>query len=364
MSKVTFANTNSGFHTTINQRVEAYFKETGLPKTGTTALYVKGAVLVSAALALYGLLLFVPLHWAVALLCSSLFGIVLAGIGFNIMHDACHGGFSVSQRVNDIAGLSLNCLGGNAFIWKLKHNIVHHTYTNVDGVDDDIAKLPLIRQCGTQKWNPAHRAQHFYMFLIYGLSSFLWAAVMDFQKYFSGMVYRTPMSTFPLKEHIIFWVSKVLFIAFYVALPIHMVGFMPWLVGFAVMQVSMGLTLAMVFQLAHVVEGVHFDEAYEGGKLENEWAKHQVMTTANFAMHSKAVSWYVGGLNFQIEHHLFPRVSHVHYPAIAPIVQQVCREYNVPYTSFPTVAAAFASHYRFMRWLGQRGDAAQALAAA
>lgn len=356
MSKITFDQATSGFHAAINKRVDAYFREKGIKRTGNAALYSKAIILLIGAVVIYGTLLFVPLPWYLGLVLCGLFGFTLASIGFNIMHDACHGGFSESQTVNDIAGLSLNCLGGNAFIWKLKHNIIHHTYTNVDGVDDDIAKLPLIRQCESQKWNPAHRTQHFYMFLIYGLSSFLWAFAMDFVKYFTGAVYRTPISSFPLKEHIIFWVSKLLYVFFYIALPIYVLGFTPWIIGFFTMHFAMGLTLAIVFQLAHVVEGVHFEEGYNDTRISQEWAKHQVITTANFAMRSKFVNWVVGGLNFQIEHHLFPRVSHVHYPAIAPIVQEVCKEHGVQYTSFPTVGKAVASHYRFMRWLGQRGD--------
>ncbi|MFZ1688715.1 MAG: acyl-CoA desaturase [Flavobacteriales bacterium] len=354
MSKVSFGRNTSGFHAAINARVEDYFRSRSIKRTGNAALYTKAAILLVGAIVIYGTLLFATFPWYIGLLLCLLFGFTLACIGFNIMHDACHGGFSASQRVNDLAGLSLNCLGGNAFIWKLKHNIIHHTYTNVDGVDDDIAKLPLIRQCETQKWNPAHRVQHFYMFLIYGLSSFLWAFAMDFVKYFTGAVYRTPISTFPLKEHVIFWVSKLLYIFFYIALPIYLLGFAPWIIGFFTMHFAMGLTLAIVFQLAHVVEGVHFEHAYDDKRIEEEWAKFQVMTTANFAMRSKLVSWCVGGLNFQIEHHLFPRVSHVHYPALAPIVQQVCKEYGVQYTSYPTVAKAVASHYRFMRMLGSK----------
>lgn len=251
-------------------------------------------------------------------------------------------------------GLSLNCLGGTSFIWKQKHNVVHHTYTNVDGIDDDIAKMPVIRQCTSQKWVPAHKYQHIYSVLVYGLSSFLWIFLMDFVKYFSKKIYTTKLNNLNIQEHIIFWLTKVLYVAFYIAIPIYFVGVLPWLCGFFAMHFVKGFTLAMVFQLAHVVEDTHFvDATVEAQKINEEWAVHQVRTTANFATHNKIINWFVGGLNFQIEHHLFPRVSHVHYPAISRLIEESCNEFGIRYVNYPTIQAAIASHFRFMKYLGE-----------
>ena len=231
-----------------------------------------------------------------------------------------------------MVGYSLNALGGNAFIWKFKHNIIHHTYTNVDGVDDDIAKSPLMRQCSSQKWVPAHRFQHIYVVLVYAISSFAWVFIMDFNKYFKQKIHTTALQKMSTKEHVIFWLSKVLYVVFYIAIPVYFVGWGPWSIGFACMHVTMGLALALVFQLAHVVEHVEFEAAagMEHKQIENEWAIHQVKTTANFAPRNFFVNWYVGGLNYQIEHHLFARVSHVHYPAISKIVEETCKEFQLP----------------------------------
>ncbi|MDJ1505480.1 acyl-CoA desaturase [Cytophagaceae bacterium BD1B2-1] len=286
---------------------------------------------------------------------SALLGFVLASIGFNVMHDACHGSYSSKKWVNDLLGLTLNALGGNAFIWKFKHNIVHHTYTNVDGVDDDIAKSPLMRQCQTQTWVPAHRFQHFYVFLVYAISSFAWIFLMDFNKYFKQKVFTTPLQKMDRNEHIIFWVSKVLYAIFYIAVPVYLVGWQAWAIGFAFMHITMGLTLAVVFQLAHVVEHTEFEFAgIEPLQIENEWAVHQIRTTANFARGNKIISWFVGGLNYQVEHHLFPRISHIHYPAISHIVKATCEEYNLPYHEFSTMSGALVSHVRMMKELGKQ----------
>ncbi len=355
MPKVTFNNKNAFFFQSLKAEVESYFKENNLKKTGNTRLYIKTAVLIPGAMAIYAILLTGILPALPAILLSAFLGFILSCIGFNVMHDACHGSYSRKPWVNEILGLTLNALGSNAFLWKQKHNVIHHTYTNVDGVDDDIAKSPVIRQCSTQRWVPMHRVQHLYLPLVYGISSILWIFLTDFIKYLSRKVYRTPLQPMSVNEHIIFWASKVLYVVFYVLIPILCVGTQAWLVGFLAMHLVMGFTLAIVFQLAHVVEETEFETvSVEDKVIENEWAIHQIKTTANFSPGNKVTSWFVGGLNYQIEHHLFPRISHVHYPAISKIVAAKCMEFGLPYHSIPTMMEAVRSHFRLMKALGRK----------
>jgi linoleoyl-CoA desaturase len=363
MSKVTFNNKKSVFYNTLKNRVDQYFIQNKIKKSGNWELFTKTLVLIPAAVLIYILLLTVSFPvWAALSLCALL-GFVLASIGFNVMHDACHGSYSSKKWVNELLALTLNALGGNSFIWKFKHNIIHHTYTNVDGIDDDIAKSPIMRQCSTQKWVPAHRFQHIYVVLVYAISSIAWVAMMDFNKYFKQKVATTPMQKMSTSDHIVFWLSKVLYAIFYIVIPISIVGAGPWAIGFICMEVTLGLTLALVFQLAHVVEHAEFETAGVEPKLiENEWAVHQVLTTANFAPRNKFINWYVGGLNFQIEHHLFPRVSHVHYPAISKIVKETCESFDLPYNSYPSMSQSIASHFRMMKKLGEKPHAQQAAA--
>jgi linoleoyl-CoA desaturase len=356
MSKLTFNNKNSIFYSTLKSSVDQYFTANKLSRTGNWKLHIKTAVLIPAAVLIYIFLLTFHLPLAAGIILSSVMGFVLASIGFNVMHDACHGSYSSKDWVNRLLGLSLNALGGNAFIWKFKHNIIHHTYTNVDGIDDDIAKSPLMRQCTTQKWVPAHRFQHLYVPLVYGISSFAWVFLMDFTKYFKSRVFNTQLQKMDKKEHMLFWTSKIFYLVFYVLIPILCVGWKAWAIGFGCMHLVMGLTLALVFQLAHVVEHAEFHHVAENDnkKIEEEWAIFQVKTTANFAPNNKIISWFVGGLNFQVEHHLFPRVSHVHYPAIRKIVKQTCEQFNISYNEFPTMTSAIVSHFRMMKQLGKR----------
>lgn len=355
MAKVTFNNKNRIFYNALKSSVEEYFSEHRIQKTGNWRLYQKTIVLVPAVVLIYLGLLFLSLPVWLSLVLCGIFGFLLACIGFNVMHDACHGSYSSKGWVNDLMGLSMNALGSSAFMWKQKHNIIHHTYTNVDGVDDDIANHPFLRQCATQDWRPFHRVQHIYLPLAYGFTSIAMILVLDFTKYFSKRIHTTHLKRMDVKEHVIFWFTKLLYGVFYILLPILLLGWLPWLIGFLVMHLVMGFTLAIVFQLAHVVEETEFEfVAIDDKKIENEWAIHQVKTTANFAPRNKIISWFVGGLNYQVEHHLFPRISHIHYPAISRIVRNCCDQFNLPYHQYPTMMGAIRSHFRIMRALGRR----------
>lgn len=357
MGKVTFNTSNTLFFQSLKRSVESYFNETGLKKTGNWRLYSKTFVLLPLAVAVYVSLLVFHLPVAVALLLCAVLGLTISSIGFNVMHDACHGSYSSKKWVNNLLGLSLNALGGNAFFWKQKHNILHHTYTNIEGADDDIAQSKLLRQSPTQEWMPIHRYQHIYLTVAYALTLFMWVGVRDFKKYFSKKIHNTPLQPMDRKEHVTFWMSKLFYAVFYILVPILLVGPLAWLVGFITMNIVAGIVLSYTFQLAHAVEGPEFDSVgMEDKMIETEWAVHQIKTTANFSPRNKVISWFVGGLNYQVEHHLFPRISHIHYPALSKIVQEHCRQFQLPYHCFPNLRMAVVSHVRTMKHLGQKID--------
>jgi linoleoyl-CoA desaturase len=355
MTKITFDNRDNQFYQSLKQSVDDYFESKNLKKTGNWRLYVKTIVFYAAFAGIYYTLLFVAMPVWLSLLLCVLFGMNLAFIGFSVMHDANHGSYSTKTWVNDLLGLSMNILGASAYFWKQKHNIIHHTYTNVDGIDDDIAKSPIIRQCETQKWVPAHKIQHLYLMPAYAMSGIFWVFTMDFKKYFSKKIYTTAAWKMSLKNHIIFWGTKVFYISFYMVIPAMVLGVGPWLLGYFVVMAALGITMSTIFQLAHVVENTEFEhiDMDETKHVETAWAEHELRTTSNFAMNNSVLSWFVGGLNFQVEHHLFPRVSHIHYPAISKIVQEKCREFNMPYLYYNTLSEAFWSHMRLMYRLGQ-----------
>jgi linoleoyl-CoA desaturase len=239
-------------------------------------------------------------------------------------------------------------------MWNQKHNVIHHAFTNVDGVDDDIDIQPWMRMSETQKKYKLHKYQHLYFWFLYSLLYIFWILVLDYIKYFKSKVGGMPLKKMTLSDHFVFWGFKLFHAFLFIGLPIYMVGFTDWLISFVIFTCVAGFVLSLVFQLAHTVEQTAFPVAnVQTGKLEDEWAVHQIKTTANFATNNKLVSWLVGGLNFQIEHHLFPKISHVHYPAISKIIRQACQEYGLNYIEYPRVRLAVASHVAFLRQMGR-----------
>jgi linoleoyl-CoA desaturase len=355
MPKITFNNSDNVFFQAVKRSVDNYLRSKNLEKTGNWKLYLKTWILIPCALGLYIYLLSGNYNDVSGILASVFLGLTLVCIAFNVMHDACHGSYSGKKWMNSVMGLTMNALGSNAFIWKIKHNIIHHTFTNIDGLDDDIANGPLLRQCTTQKWLPIHRFQYLYMFILYSVSTLSWMLRTDFRWYLTRKINNTRFKKLDPGQHVLFWASKLLYAFFYIAVPIYFKGWQPWLTGFLIIHFTMGLTLTVVFQLAHMVEKTTFALADETPKaIDSEWAIHEIKTTANFATENRIISWLVGGLNFQIEHHLFPQISHVHYFALSKIVRQQCELFGLPYNYYPTIGQAIYSHIRLMRKLGNR----------
>src|SRR6266498_1904342 len=202
-----------------------------------------------------------------------------------------------------------------------------------------------------------HRYQHLYFWFFYSLLYLYWIFFSDFRKYFARRIGNMPLKKMAFKDHFYFWFYKVISYSLFILLPMLVVGVVPTIVGFIICAVVAGFILSIVFQLAHTVEHTAFPVADEGtGKIEDEWAIHQLKTTANFATRNRIISWFVGGLNFQIEHHLFPRISHIHYPVISKIVKEHCEKFNLPYHSFPNLQKAISSHVKLMKQLGKRND--------
>jgi linoleoyl-CoA desaturase len=355
MASPKFSQSAQSFHSELKKRISDYFKQAGKAPTGNFSLYFKAITLVISFVLVYiHLVFYTPATWLAITECIVLGGLT-AAIGFNVMHDGLHGSFSRHKWINELAGLSLNFLGANNFMWRTKHNIIHHTYTNIEGIDDDIEAKPLLRLCETQKYYKIHRFQHWYFWLAYSLLYIWWVFFTDYKKYFSGKIGPTPLTKMSIGDHISFWGFKLLHAFIFMAIPIYTLGFTTWVVGFLIYGMFTGIVLSIVFQLAHTVEETHFPRAdVATGKMEDEWAVHQLKTTANFATRNRFISWWVGGLNFQVEHHLFPRVSHVHYPAISKIIKKACQDFGVPYIEYPKMRVALASHIHHLKNLSRK----------
>jgi len=356
-----FAPGKSDFFATLNQRVNSYFKSNNIERTANREMVVKTVFMFSLYFIPYFVLIsgvFTSL-WAMLGLCIVM-GLGIAGIGLSVMHDANHGSYSNKAWVNNLLGFSLNMIGGHAMNWKVQHNVLHHTYTNVHEVDEDISPRGVLRMAPGSPWKPMHKFQHMYAWFFYGLLTLVWVLMKDFSRLIKydreGMLKKQKTSA--ANEWIVVIISKILYVTYVIVIPTILLPITWWqaLIGFLVMHYIAGFILAIIFQPAHVIDGTEYPMPDDNGNLENNWAIHQMHTTTNFGHRNKLLSWYVGGLNYQVEHHLFPNVCHVHYRKLAPIVEQTAKEFGVPYKSVDTFMDALVAHAKLMKELGSKPE--------
>lgn len=359
-TKLKFINTSrSQFFATVRQRVDAHFTEQAISPHANGAMWAKALFFLIGYALLYSLILsnqfglWTMLGMAIAL------GVFAACIGFNVSHDAMHGAFSANAGINRLLGSSFYLLGANPYIWKITHNIVHHTYTNIPGHDEDIELAPgLVRLDSQEKLYPWHRYQQWYTFPLYSLASLSWVFRKDYVKFFKNQIGHHDTASHPRREYVKLFMSKALYYVFFLILPLLVLSVAWWqvVIGFVLMHLAEGLVLGLVFQLAHAVEGTTFPLPDERGNIQEAWAIHQMYTTANFAPRSTLAAFICGGLNRQIEHHLFPKVCHIHYPAITDIVKQTAHEFNLPYLENHSFGSALYSHFRLLKKLGRQHE--------
>lgn len=345
---------SENFQATLKRRVEEYFQTTGKSKRDSVSLYVKAAVIILWLAASYLMLVFLPVPlWGVILLSLSL-ALAAAGVGFNIQHDGGHQAFSEKKIVNKFTAFTLDLLGGSSYIWNHKHNINHHSFANIHGHDDDFEVGPLARMCPHQKHYWFHRFQHYYMWILYGFISLKWQLFDDFYNLAKAKIGEAPFPRPKGRDLMLFVVGKIFFFTLVFVIPSFYHPFWKVALFYAAISFTQGVVLAVIFQLAHVVEEADFplpdDATY---RMENEWMIHQIETTVDFSQKNPLITWFAGGLNYQVEHHLFPRISHVHYPELAKIVEATCKEFGVQYNTHKTFWSSLRSHFRLLKQLGR-----------
>lgn len=339
------------FYNELKKVVDAYFKDNALSTSGGVQILIKAIFMLSLYLVPYFLILSGEFTDRYLLLLACVMGIGIAGVGMCVMHDANHGSFSGNSRINQIFGWTMFVLGGNVYNWKKQHNSLHHIYTSIHAADEDITGKFLLRLSYEEKIKKVHQYQHLYAFLLYGLMTFSFM-VKDFKQIFHLLDKETD-ETYPKEEGVKLIVGKVLYFFMIALLPLMLtnITFSKWLLGFFAMHFAAGLILSIIFQLAHVVDGVEDPQQDVEGNIKNNWAIHQMNTTANFSGNS-ILSWFIGGLDYQIEHHLFPGISHVHYNKISKLVRKVAKKHNVPYHLKASFTDALLSHIKRLKALG------------
>jgi len=349
---IRFSNSQQfAFHQSLKQRIQDYFDRNHKATDGGPLMVWKALFWLLLYLGPLVALMVFPMHWTVAALLYFWLGIALAGIGMGVMHDACHNSFSSKAWVNRLFASSIYIIGGNKFSWKMQHNVLHHTYTNIHGADEDITGMALLRFDSHKPLKKVHRYQHWYAPLLYSLMtlSFYFKDINHSLLWTSGKGLK-----FRLVQMTKLISGKLIYFGILLVLPL-LVSPLPWwmvLLGFLLVNLVAGFIMAMVFQLAHIVEGTDQPLPDELGKMEHSWAVHQLQTTANFSPGNLLLTWYVGGLNYQIEHHLFPNISHIHYPAISRIVRSTAEEFGHRYQTFASMTQALGAHFGALRALG------------
>jgi linoleoyl-CoA desaturase len=354
---LTFSAINRDFTQTLNKRVNEYFKTNNLSRVANTEMVIKTLVMFGLYFVPYALMVtgvVTSVGWMFALVLVMSLG--LAGIGLSVMHDANHGAYSNKKWLNNLMGYSLNMVGANAFNWKIQHNVLHHTYTNVHEEDEDISPRGVLRLSPHSNWKWFHKYQFIYAWFLYGLMTIVWMVFKDFVRiirYQKNGLARSNNANMVM-EWLILIITKLVYVSYIFVIPFLVTSLSGWqiLFGILTMHYIAGFILAIIFQPAHVIEGTEYPLPDEHHKLENTWAVHQLHTTTNFGNKSRWFSWYVGGLNFQIEHHLFPNICHVHYRKISGIVERTAKEFNLPYKSATTFVDALLGHARLLKQLG------------
>lgn len=347
----------SEFFKVLRQRVNAHFKECRISRHANANMVIKTSVMILMYATPLALMLFgvIQSFWLMMLM-WAIMGFGMSGIGLSIMHDANHGSYSKHPFVNKALGSILNFIGGYPANWRIQHNVLHHSFTNIEGHDEDIEKQGLVRFSPNQECKKMFRFQIYYIPFLYSILTLYWFVFKDIQQVFhyrnmdllktQGLTFRKALT----------WIiiHKIWYFALTIVLPMYLLPF-PWwsvLLGFLLMQGICGMILALIFQAAHVIQETNFYEVDENGCVENNWAIHQLNTTANFANKSIIFSWFIGALNYQIEHHLFPNICHVHYKDISGIVKATALEYGIPYHHHRTFYAALKSHFTLIHKLG------------
>jgi linoleoyl-CoA desaturase len=348
-------NLNADFTKSLKQRVNAYFQENDVSKNANTEMVLKTI----SALSIYLLpfltiIIFTPTSIPLLFLLWMIMGFGMGFMGTSVFHDSLHGSYAKNKKINFLIGAPAWMLGADPTIWKMQHNVLHHTYTNVEHADEDIQPRFVMRFSPNQPLRWFHKYQHIYSLFFYSLSTVLWVTVKDFSKLFqykklglikSGRAFNLKFAEVALR--------KITYHLFFLGLPLLLLDLPVGLIigMFFTMHLVAGTVLSMVFQPAHVIHTSDYIDTEEIN-IERNWSVHQLMTTTNFGMNNKLLFWFTGGLNHQIEHHLFPNICHIHYKKLAPIVMETAKEFNLPYYHQPTFSSAVIGHFRMLRDLG------------
>jgi linoleoyl-CoA desaturase len=342
--------TNSVFFKELISKVDQYMGVKNGNRFGDHSIFIKAGLLISTYIICYGLLLSGKLNMGAAVLLVMLMGCIAVMIVFNIVHDASHHVLFKNPKYNKLAACLGDLVGMNSYIWDIRHNIQHHTFTNIAGGDILLDSIPLLRISPYQKKYWFHRYQVVYAPLLYALYSLFWVILLDISFFTRRQMGNLKNIRHPLREWVKLFFFKSLYISYMIIIPwmVTEMSLASVLMGFLLYHISAGMLLSLIVVLGHCVEGPHYVQPDEDGMIHNSWMQHEWDTTSDCATDSRLLHWISGGLNTHLAHHLFPKLCHCHYYEITRIIKSHCAEYNIHYPHYPFVSA-IASHFRFLK---------------
>ncbi|MBP6884878.1 MAG: acyl-CoA desaturase [Candidatus Pacebacteria bacterium] len=361
----------------------------GLPYSGkggplmigkTTILFIWAALSYYFALKSYALWE----NWWITGLAFAHFGIALAFLTINVGHDAGHDAYSEKPWVNWVCGFMMSLTGGNIFSWRTQHGL-HHKHTNIENADPDISYGGLLRILSSEKWRPIHKYQYIYVWFLYlgaGLQ-IIW--VSDFLLFCTGKI-RTVAVEIPTREYFIYIAWKIIHVLlFYVIPSLVLQEWLYTVIMYFCMVTAAGYLMAILFQMAHVVDMTQFVLVVDPGKkndlthieqlaheananevvvivasseseveIKNAWIIHEILTTADISPENKVMAWFFGGLTMQIEHHLFPHICHLYYGRIQKNLARLCQAYEIPYYVCSSFVDGIRRHARKLKMMGRK----------
>lgn len=346
---------NREFGKVLNQRVTEYFKGKNSSRQANLAMVLRTILVIGFQGGLYLFMLFGEYTVFQSYLIWAGLGFGMVWSAINVGHDAIHGSYSTNKFVNWMLSHTFNLNGASAYMWTKMHNTAHHTYTNVMGLDEDVESVPVLRLSPDTPYKKVHKYQYRFAFLFYGLATISWVFIKDYVKFFKNEVGNFNNEKHPKIEVFLLFFYKIINYTLFIVLP-HLLVDISWahiLGGFLLMHFIAGMYLALVFMLAHIVEKAHFPIPNEVNELENSWLVHQLYTTANFGEDSLLLGFLTGGLNTQVEHHLFPNMCSIHYRGLSKVVKKTAEEFGLPYYTYPGFFSALSSHVKFLKLMGQ-----------
>lgn len=341
------------FATVLRHRLDGYFRDNQISRKGESRMAVKLAGGFGFAFLTYLSLYLFPMNdWQFFLL-YLIHGMAQLFIFLNIAHDGNHYAISSNRTVSELLSYSFDLFGISSYIWRILHNTGHHQNINVCGEDEDVVARGYLRFTPSVKRRWIHRYQHIYAWFLYGLSTFDYVIVKDWDYFFFTSYRRVKGMKHPVKEYVKLFGFKFFYYTYMLLLPVLILHRHPLLVfaAFFTAHFVIGLVAQFIFQTTHAIEASYFPASRDDVR---NYVLHILATTADYATGPSAGDWFLGGLNHHVAHHLCPGVCHTHYPRLTRIVKETADEYGIPYRANATIWQAIGRHYSLLKFMGSR----------